>query len=196
MQRLARALGALALTLCAAGAVTVAPAQADAQGKGRKSGHYNEKQYRKELKRQQKQERREIARWRDDDGDRRRYAGRYATRNRAVTTGSYRSSAVPRGHLPPPGLCRIWIDGVPPGRQPRATDCATARRNRPANARLLYGGPVRGNRDYYDYDDRRDDGRVYDRRVPVYDQRDARYPVETRTRDAQFPMPRRTIPLP
>ncbi|MGZ8493336.1 MAG: hypothetical protein ACXWZS_14155, partial [Gemmatirosa sp.] len=152
MRRLVRALGALTLTLCVAGAVTLTPAQADAQGKGRKSGHYNEKQARKELKRQYKQDRRAVARWRDDDRDdrdRRRYADRYVTRNRAVTTGSYGSRAVPRGHLPPPGLCRIWIDGVPPGRQPRATDCATARRNRPANARILYGGEVRRTRDSY-----------------------------------------------
>jgi hypothetical protein len=195
MRRLVRAIGALALTLCAGSAVALAPAAADAQGKGRKSGHHNDKEYRKELKRQYKEERREdrraVARWRGDDRDRRYATGRpdrYATRNRAVTTGRYRSSAVPRGHLPPPGLCRIWIDGVPPGRQPRPTDCATARRNRPANARILYGGGVRRDRDHDD------------RRGPVYDQRDTRqdvrYPVDTRTRDPQVPFPRRPLPLP
>ena len=46
---------------------------------------------------------------------------------------------VPAGHRPPPGLCRVWIDGVPPGRQPRATDCRTAERQRPRNARVIYG---------------------------------------------------------
>jgi hypothetical protein len=30
---------------------------------------------------------------------------------------------IPRGHLPPPGYCREWIPGVPPGRQPRAVRC-------------------------------------------------------------------------
>jgi hypothetical protein len=192
MRRLARALGALTLTLTVGGAVALAPAQADAQGKGRKSGHHNDKEYRKALKREYKADRRDdrrvAERWRDDDRDRRRYV----PRNRAITTGSYRSYAVPRGHLPPPGLCRIWIDGVPPGRQPAPTDCATARRHRPANARILYGGgPARTTRDVYD---RRADGRIYDRREPVYDRRDTRYPVESR--DPQFPMPRRTIPLP
>ena len=53
-------------------------------------------------------------------------------------TGS-RSSKVPPGHRPPPGMCRIWIDGVPPGQQPAPTDCATAERNRTANSRVIYG---------------------------------------------------------
>lgn len=192
MRRLARAIGALSFTLLAGGAVALAPAPADAQGRGHKSAQHNEKQYRKELKRQSKQQakqdRRAAERWRDDDRDRRRYA----TRNRVVTTNTRRSAVVPRGHLPPPGLCRIWIDGVPPGRQPAPMDCATARRNRPANARIIYGGDrARSTRDVYD---RRDDGRIYDRREPVYDRRDTRYPAESR--DPQFPMPRRTIPLP
>jgi hypothetical protein len=46
---------------------------------------------------------------------------------------------VPPGHRPPAGMCRIWIEGVPPGRQPAPTDCATAVRNRPSNARVIYG---------------------------------------------------------
>jgi hypothetical protein len=54
---------------------------------------------------------------------------------------------VPPGHLPPPGLCRIWIDGVPPGRQPGPTDCATARRHAPRNARVIYGERTTAYRD-------------------------------------------------
>lgn len=46
---------------------------------------------------------------------------------------------VPPGHRPPPGMCRIWIDGVAPGRQPRPTDCATARARAPRNSRIIYG---------------------------------------------------------
>jgi hypothetical protein len=38
-----------------------------------------------------------------------------------------RNGRVPPGHLPPAGLCRVWYDRVPPGRQPAPTDCATAR---------------------------------------------------------------------
>lgn len=58
-------------------------------------------------------------------------------------TGDTReSSRVPRGHLPPRGMCRIWVDGVPPGQQPPVTSCADAERNRiryGANARVIYG---------------------------------------------------------
>ena len=48
-------------------------------------------------------------------------------------------SKIPPGHLPPRGMCRVWIDGVPPGQQPSVTDCATAERNRVANSRVIYG---------------------------------------------------------
>jgi hypothetical protein len=46
---------------------------------------------------------------------------------------------VPASHRPPPGMCRIWIDGVPPGQQPEPTDCATAVRERPAASRVIFG---------------------------------------------------------
>ncbi len=46
---------------------------------------------------------------------------------------------IPAGYRPPPGMCRIWVDGVPPGQQPAATDCRTAIRNRPPNGRVIFG---------------------------------------------------------
>lgn len=49
------------------------------------------------------------------------------------------SNSVPESHRPPPGMCRIWIDGVPPTHQPAPTDCATAIRKRPLNARVVFG---------------------------------------------------------
>ena len=51
--------------------------------------------------------------------------------------------AVPRTHLPPPGMCRIWLDNVPPAQQPAPTDCASAVRNLPRNARLIYNDEPR-----------------------------------------------------
>ena len=39
----------------------------------------------------------------------------------------------------PPKMCRVWLDGVPADRQPAPTDCATAMRNRPPNARIIFG---------------------------------------------------------
>jgi hypothetical protein len=52
---------------------------------------------------------------------------------------------VPESHRPPPGMCRIWIDGVPPTHQPAPTDCATAIRKRPLNARVVFGSDAPGN---------------------------------------------------
>ncbi len=53
------------------------------------------------------------------------------------------STDIPPNHRPPPGMCRIWIDGVPAGRQPAPTDCATAIRRRPPNARVIFGDELR-----------------------------------------------------
>ena len=49
------------------------------------------------------------------------------------------SGDVPPGYRPPPGMCRVWVDGVPPGQQPAPTDCRTAIRNRPPNGRVIFG---------------------------------------------------------
>ena len=46
---------------------------------------------------------------------------------------------IPAGYRPPPGMCRIWIDGVAPAQQPAPTDCKTAVRNRPSNGRVIFG---------------------------------------------------------
>ena len=56
---------------------------------------------------------------------------------------------VPVSHRPPPGMCRIWIDGVPPAHQPAPTDCATAIRKRPLNARVVFGNDATGNERNY-----------------------------------------------
>ena len=45
---------------------------------------------------------------------------------------------VPRSHLPPAGMCRIWLENVPPAQQPAPTDCASAVRNQPRNARVIF----------------------------------------------------------
>src|SRR5687768_14124003 len=52
---------------------------------------------------------------------------------------------VPRTHLPPPGMCRIWLDNVPPTQQPAPTDCASAVRNRPRNGRVVFSDQLREN---------------------------------------------------
>ena len=52
-----------------------------------------------------------------------------------------RQAEIPVTHRPPPGMCRIWVDGVPPAKQPAPTACATALRNKPANGRVIFGEP-------------------------------------------------------
>ena len=46
---------------------------------------------------------------------------------------------IPASERPPAGMCRIWLDNVPPAQQPAPTDCATAVRNRPAKGRVIFG---------------------------------------------------------
>jgi hypothetical protein len=78
---------------------------------------------------------------------------------------------IPPGHMPAAGECRVWFDGVPPGRQPRPTSCAEAQRIAAREGgRVIYGSDSR-------YDDNRwsngknknknkgdRDDRIYDRR--------------------------------
>jgi len=45
---------------------------------------------------------------------------------------------IPKRYLPPAGMCRIWIDSVPPSKQPAPTDCPTAIRNKPSNGRVIF----------------------------------------------------------
>lgn len=55
------------------------------------------------------------------------------------------ASSVPQADQPPAGLCRVWLENVPAGQQPAPTDCATAIKNRPKNARIVFGaGEVAG----------------------------------------------------
>ena len=119
------------------------------------------------------------------------------------------AQGIPPGHLPPDGLCRVWYDGVPPGRQPRPTSCYEAERiaSRDSRARVVYGtdtrrnAPVyRGDRSYpgdiWRDDDRRggvegrrpnENGRTTGRAVP----RDERYPGSSTYPDARYPESRR-----
>jgi len=57
-----------------------------------------------------------------------------------------RQEAVPQRYRPPAGMCRIWLDSVPANRQPAPTDCATAIRNLPPNARVIFSDSAASNR--------------------------------------------------
>ena len=49
---------------------------------------------------------------------------------------------IPPEYRPPAGMCRIWLNGVPPSRQPEPTDCPTAVRRVPPNGRVIFGPEV------------------------------------------------------
>jgi hypothetical protein len=49
------------------------------------------------------------------------------------------ASNVPESAQPPAGLCRVWLENVPASQQPAPTDCATAIKNRPNNAHIVFG---------------------------------------------------------
>ena len=78
-----------------------------------------------------------------------------------------RSQGIPPGQMPPAGMCRVWYDNLPPGRQPRPTSCNEAERvaSRSNNARVIYGDNAYGG-----YNDRYGNGR-YDRDYPNGDDR-------------------------
>ena len=78
-----------------------------------------------------------------------------------------RNQGIPPGQMPPAGMCRVWYDNLPPGRQPRATDCDQAERlaSRDRIARVIYGNVngARNNDERYRDRDRNDrnNGGVY-----------------------------------
>lgn len=59
-------------------------------------------------------------------------------RSTEKTRAPEKPAPVPKKYLPPAGMCRVWVDNVPAARQPAPTDCATAIRNRPPNARVIF----------------------------------------------------------
>jgi hypothetical protein len=74
---------------------------------------------------------------------------------------------IPPGFMPPAGMCRVWYDGVAPGRQPAPTTCQNARASLRANTRLVYGPALRTN----------------DPRTGTYDPRNGTYDPRNDRRD-------------
>jgi hypothetical protein len=49
------------------------------------------------------------------------------------------SFRIPPGHYPPPGTCRAWVPGRPPGRQTAPGPCPVVERELPRGAYLVVG---------------------------------------------------------
>lgn len=62
-----------------------------------------------------------------------------ASAQQQVKDSARKSPVVPADARPPKGMCRVWLDNVPAAQQPAATDCSTAVKNRPQNARVIFG---------------------------------------------------------
>jgi hypothetical protein len=84
----------------------------------------------------------------------------------AGTSEAQSRQGIPPGHVPRAGQCRVWYDGLPPGRQPAPTSCDQAERiaSRSRNARVIYGDDRYSRSDDWRYRDR--DNGVYDRSYP------------------------------
>jgi hypothetical protein len=56
---------------------------------------------------------------------------------------------IPESAWPPEGMCRVWLRDVPERQQPAPTDCATALRSRPRDAKILMGEPAKDARQLF-----------------------------------------------
>ena len=63
-----------------------------------------------------------------------------ATPKKTVGTKSTAATfKIPPGHLPAPGMCKIWLPGTPPGHQPKYSgSCDALAREVPPGAWLVY----------------------------------------------------------
>ncbi len=75
----------------------------------------------------------------DRDRDWERRGDDRGDRGRGSDGRDYPFSAlnIPRGHLPPPGECKVWFPGKPPGHQPPPQSCAAAMRSAPLGAWVI-----------------------------------------------------------
>lgn len=67
---------------------------------------------------------------------------------------------IPPGHLPPPGQCRVWIQGRQPGRQARARSCSGIAATAPTGSWIIYR-PGRDNSVHVHVMDPSRPGRIY-----------------------------------
>lgn len=62
-----------------------------------------------------------------------------------------RDYRIPRGHIPPLGLCRVWYVNRPPGHQPPPVSCYDVVGYGDGWVIVTYDGYVYGPPSYYEY---------------------------------------------
>lgn len=58
-----------------------------------------------------------------------------APRGRSPSTAA--TLGIPPGHLPPPGMCRVWMPDEPPGHQPKSRNCSGIERTAPVGSYIV-----------------------------------------------------------
>ncbi len=58
-----------------------------------------------------------------------------ATPRRRPSTAA--TLGIPPGHLPPPGMCRVWMPDQPPGHQRESRSCSNIERTAPAGSWIV-----------------------------------------------------------
>lgn len=115
--------------------------------------------------------------WKDESGNRRHERDYDDRRERG---DRYGEDHVLRGHLPPPGLCKVWHEDRPAGHQPPPVNCARAERIAGRTGALVLDSSGRvqdqsyrryDRPDRYDYPPRR--GYGMEQVCAVYDSRGA-----------------------
>ena len=56
---------------------------------------------------------------------------------RGRSPGTAATLGIPPGHLPPPGMCRVWVPGTPPGHQAKSRSCSNIERTAPAGSYIV-----------------------------------------------------------
>ena len=84
--------------------------------------------------------------------------------------------SIPTAYRPPAGMCRIWLDNVPPAQQPAPTDCASAVRNRPSNGRVIFGDEPKDKGQRFRPKPKEDDREPADDRRPAEDRKRPKKP--------------------
>ncbi|GAA4452655.1 hypothetical protein GCM10023189_16400 [Nibrella saemangeumensis] len=110
--------------------LAIGPAVWAQKGNAKKEDKEDWKRDRKEAKEEMKRDRKEAKEdWKDATGRGRGNARTFPGRGNRFPRNTPRELAsVPKGHYPPPGMCRLWFPSLPPGQQRPPQPCGELQR--------------------------------------------------------------------